>query len=132
MLKSIFKTRKLITLCITAIISTTIIFENNCVCYCTETLHNFNSFSEEVSSLLTQKSTSASTNRLIVKAAAHANITDDTANICISGYNNLFIFQYDTTEQMNTAYEKFSQRDDVIFAEIDDKIKLNSKQHFLK
>lgn len=64
------------------------------------------------------------TGRIIVKSEKY--IEDVNAQKCISGYNNLYIFQYGSAYEAKQAYDKFNASDDIIYVEVDEIISLDN------
>ena len=57
------------------------------------------------------------TGRIIVKSEKY--IEDTEAVSCVRGYNDLYIFQYDTPKEAAAAYIKFQNMEDIIFVQAD-------------
>lgn len=86
---------------------------------------NFNEFAKSVSEMVAQDEIRVlencidefQTKRLVVKATV--DMTDKTAIDCVSGFDDLYIFQYETIEAVKTAYKNFSVMEEVIYVEPD-------------
>lgn len=86
----------------------------------------FEAFAEEAASLIeADEGLSADaqadefqTKRLIVKSSQP--LSDHTASACVSGYDDLFIFQYETVEAAKEAYHQFAQMECVLYVEPDE------------
>lgn len=92
---------------------------------------NLDLFIDDVSELLEDKTEEETKdgefNRLIVKAKDGFEIKDENASKCVSGYNNLFIFQYETWELTCKSYDKFLGMNGVEFVEFDSEVTLSEE-----
>lgn len=97
-------------------------------------LQSFDQFAEEVETLLeNDQDLSASaladsfqTKRLIVKSSEP--VADNLALESVAGYNNIYIFQYETVQQAKEAYQRFLKMESVLFVEPDEVVSTQFKQ----